>query len=44
LRETARKLVGQMSAELCREDRLLDTGIACRPAPLRQDEYDCAAP
>ncbi|HXV24478.1 MAG TPA: patatin-like phospholipase family protein [Alphaproteobacteria bacterium] len=42
LRQTARTLVGRMSAELCRDGRLLDTGIACAPSSVLSDEYDCA--
>ncbi len=44
LKETARKLVNTMSAELCARGELLDTGLACdatRPSEP-DEEYDCA--
>jgi predicted acylesterase/phospholipase RssA len=46
LRQTARLLVGAMSKELCRDGRVLDTGIACDPAQVRpaSEEYSCAPP
>lgn len=43
LRDTARTLIARMSAELCTDGELLETGIVCEPARSRASEYDCSA-